>query len=159
MAEHEPGPDAIFDVERIRRLIDLMKEHDLSQIDLRQGDQRIKLRRGGPSVEQGGQFISPPALPPAPPVPAAEVVEESEDIDCIKSPMVGTFYVAPSPDADPFVGVGDHVDPDTVVCVVEAMKVFNEIPAEISGQIIAVLAENGEPVDHGRPLFKVDKSK
>ncbi len=77
----------------------------------------------------------------------------------IKSPMVGTFFPAPSPDAPPFVKVGDHVGPDTTVCIIEAMKVFNEIPAEISGQIVAVLVENGEPVEFGQPLFKIDPRK
>ena len=75
----------------------------------------------------------------------------------IKSPMVGTFYSAPEPDAAPFVKVGDHVGPETVVCIVEAMKVFNQIPAEVSGRIVSVLAENGAPVEFGQPLFRVDK--
>jgi acetyl-CoA carboxylase biotin carboxyl carrier protein len=74
----------------------------------------------------------------------------------IKSPMVGTFYTAPDPDSPAFVKVGDHVGPDTTVCIVEAMKVFNQIPAEASGRIIAVLVENGAPVEFGQPLFKVD---
>ena len=77
-------------------------------------------------------------------------------IAVIKSPMVGTFYAAPDPDSPPFVKVGDHVGPETTVCIVEAMKVFNQIPAEIAGRIIAVLAENGSPVEFGQPLFKVD---
>ena len=74
----------------------------------------------------------------------------------IKSPMVGTFYAASDPEASPYVKVGDHIGPETTVCIVEAMKVFNEIPAETSGKIIAVLAKNGEPVEFGQPLFKVD---
>ena len=74
----------------------------------------------------------------------------------IKSPMVGTFYSAPDPDSPAYVKVGDPVGPDTTVCIVEAMKVFNEIPAEVSGKIVAVLVENGEPVEFGQPMFKVD---
>ncbi|MGQ9606206.1 MAG: acetyl-CoA carboxylase biotin carboxyl carrier protein, partial [Thermogutta sp.] len=74
----------------------------------------------------------------------------------IRSPMVGTFYAAPDPDSPPYVKVGDHVGPETVVGIVEAMKVFNELPAEVSGKIVAVLVENGEPVEYGQPLFKVD---
>ena len=77
----------------------------------------------------------------------------------VKSPMVGTFYTTPSPDAAAFVKVGDHIGPETTVCIVEAMKVFNEIPAEISGKIVAVLVEHGEPVEFGQPLFKVDVGK
>jgi acetyl-CoA carboxylase biotin carboxyl carrier protein len=73
--------------------------------------------------------------------------------------MVGTFYVAASPDAAPFVKVGDHVGPETTVCIIEAMKVFNEIPAEVSGKVVAVLVQNGEPVEFGQALFKVDTSK
>jgi acetyl-CoA carboxylase biotin carboxyl carrier protein len=73
----------------------------------------------------------------------------------IKSPMVGTFYASPDPDSPPFVKVGDHVGPETTVCIVEAMKVFNQIPAEASGKIVAVLAENGAPVEFGQPLFKI----
>ena len=74
----------------------------------------------------------------------------------IKSPIVGTFYAAPNPESQPFVKVGDHVGPETVICIVEAMKVFNQIPAEVAGRIVAVLAENGAPVEFGQPLFKVD---
>jgi acetyl-CoA carboxylase biotin carboxyl carrier protein len=77
----------------------------------------------------------------------------------IKSPMVGTFYSAANPDAAPFVKVGDHVGPETTVCIIEAMKVFNEIPSEVSGKIVAVLVQNGEPVEFGQALFKVDTSK
>jgi acetyl-CoA carboxylase biotin carboxyl carrier protein len=76
----------------------------------------------------------------------------------IKSPMVGTFYAAQNPESPPFVKVGDHVGKDTAVCIIEAMKVFNEIPAGTSGKIVAVLVENGEPVEYAQPLFKVDTS-
>ena len=91
--------------------------------------------------------------------PAAREAAPESDSDStvyIKSPMVGTFYARPNPDAEPLVKVGDHVNADTIVCVVEAMKVFNEIPAEVSGKIVAVLVENEEPVEFGKPLFKVD---
>ena len=74
----------------------------------------------------------------------------------VKSPMVGTFYSSPDPDSPPYVKVGDHVGPETTVCIVEAMKVFNQIPSEVAGKIVAVLAENGQPVEFGQPLFKVD---
>ena len=81
---------------------------------------------------------------------------QTKDIVKITSPMVGTFYRSPSPDAESFVDEGDHVGPETTVCIVEAMKVFNQIPAELSGRIVAVLAENGSPVEFGQPLFRVD---
>ena len=79
-----------------------------------------------------------------------------EHLAVIKSPIVGTFYTAPDPESPPYVKVGDHVGPETTVCLVEAMKVFNEIPAELSGKIVAVLVENGEPVEFGQAMFKVD---
>ena len=91
----------------------------------------------------------------------AAAVQPAEDADLavIKSPMVGTFYTAANPESPPFVKVGDHVGPDSVVCIIEAMKVFNEIPAEVAGQIAAVLVENGAPVEFGQPLFKVQARK
>jgi acetyl-CoA carboxylase biotin carboxyl carrier protein len=97
------------------------------------------------------------AAVPAPAAAAQPAADEGQ-IVLIKSPMVGTFYTAPSPEAAPYVKVGDHVGPDTTICIVEAMKVFNEIPAETSGKIVAVLVENGDPVEYGQPLFKVDTS-
>jgi acetyl-CoA carboxylase biotin carboxyl carrier protein len=81
------------------------------------------------------------------------------DLAVIKSPMVGTFYSSSSPESPPFVKVGSHVGPDTIVCIIEAMKVFNEIPSEISGQVAAMLVENGAPVEFGQPLFKIDTRK
>ncbi|MFA6047051.1 MAG: biotin/lipoyl-containing protein, partial [Phycisphaerales bacterium] len=131
----------IYDIRRIRRLVELMKEHDLSQIDLRQGDTRIQLQRGvyvptdqvahpGPGVLAAGPTSVAPVTP-APPPPPSE-----EHIVLIKSPMVGTFYAAPDPDSPAYVKVNDHVGPETTVCIVEAMKVFNEIPAEVAGKVI-----------------------
>jgi acetyl-CoA carboxylase biotin carboxyl carrier protein len=86
----------------------------------------------------------------------AESTPQEEHITLVTSPMVGTYYSSPDPDAAPYIKIGDHVSKDTTVCIVEAMKVFNEIQAEVSGKIIAVLVENGEPVEFGQPLFKVD---
>lgn len=156
MADSEPRGD-VFDVDRIRGLIELMKEHDLFEVDLEQADQRICLRRGAPEP-----LVSPP-LPatavPATPATPAPVAESEEHIAYITSPMVGTFYSKPNPNAESFVKIGDRVSADKTVCIVEAMKVFNEIPAEVSGQIVAALVDDGEPVDFGRKLFKVDTSK
>lgn len=157
-----PSNQDIFDVRKIRRLVELMKEHDLTELDLQEGDVRVQLRRGtaAPMAAVVGVPQAMPAAPVAGPpaaesaVPAAEA--ESASISFVKSPMVGTFYAAPDPESPPFVKVGDHIGPDTTVCIVEAMKVFNQIPAETSGRVIAVLAENGAPVEFGQPLFKVD---
>ncbi len=151
----------IFDVRKIRRLAELMKEHDLSEVNLQQGELRIQLRRsagvGQPMIAAGSMMVAPPQL--AAPVPAAgkpSPADVRSNTAVIKSPMVGTFYAAPDPDAAPFVKVGDPIGPETIVCIIEAMKVFNQIPAEIVGRIIAVLAENGSPVEFGQPLFKVE---
>ena len=154
----------VFDVKKIRRLVQLMKDHDLAEVDLEQGEQRIRLRRnaGGEVVyQQPVQATAPMPMPAVatesvksdPPVAAAD-----DSLAIIKSPIVGTFYASSGPDADPFVKVGDHVGPDSTICIVEAMKVFNEIPAEISGKIAAILVANGDPVEFGQPLFKVDVS-
>lgn len=156
------GPSGdIFDVKRIRRLIELMNEHELNEVDLRQADQRIRLRKGAEPIITAGPARPVAAAAGAAPEAAALAAPKADDKDMafVKSPMVGTFYLSPSPDAQAFVKVGDHVGPQTTVCVVEAMKVFNEIPAEISGQIVAVLIENGESVEFNQPLFKVDTRK
>jgi acetyl-CoA carboxylase biotin carboxyl carrier protein len=158
------GSGDIFDVRKIRRLVELMKEHDLTQIDLQEGEVRIQLRRGSPTgppvlvaAPAAAPVMAPSPSPPAGPssAPPAAAPKAAETL-LIKSPMVGTFYSAPDPESPPFVKVGDPVGPETVVCIVEAMKVFNQIPAEVSGRIVAVMAENGAPVEFGQPLFKVD---
>jgi acetyl-CoA carboxylase biotin carboxyl carrier protein len=161
-----PSKEDFFDVRKIRRLVELMKEYELSEIDLQQGDTRIQLRRGGETVAVVPGVRPAYALPEPAPQPAeapgaaapppVEAKPEEEHIVVIRSPMVGTFYAAPDPDSPSYVNVGDPVGPETVVCIVEAMKVFNQIPAEVSGKIVAVLVENGEPVEYGQPMFKVD---
>lgn len=159
-------PGDVFDVRKVRKLVELMNEHELAEIDLRQGDQRIRLRR-----EQEGAISGVPMMPmsmPMPnamptaaaaPAPASAAAPPASDAGtiAIKSPMVGTFYTAPNPNAAPFVKVGDQVGPESVVCIIEAMKVFNEIPAECSGKIVAVLVETGDPVEFGQVLFRVQK--
>jgi acetyl-CoA carboxylase biotin carboxyl carrier protein len=160
MSNPGPGAGDIFDVKKVRRLVEMMKEHDLAEIDLRQGDQRVRIRRGGePVVTTAAPVPIYAAASSAPPAEPKGSIAPSGDLAVIKSPMVGTFYVASSPDVPPFVKVGDHVGPESIVCIIEAMKVFNEIPAEISGQIAAVLVENGAPIEFGQPLFKVDTRK
>ena len=148
--------DDVFDVERIRELIDLMEERSLSEVDLKKNDQQIRLVRGA-----GGAIVAAPAVAApataAPQVPAAAApAEDPSHIKVITAPMVGTFYTKANPNADDFVKVGSKVSADTVVCIVEAMKVFNEIPAEVSGTIVEILASNEDAVDFGKALFKVD---
>ena len=151
----------IFDVRKIRRLVELMKEHDLNEIDLQQGEVRIQLRRASaqPIIAAPATHVPLPAMagPPAPESVGPSVAEpKAGAVALIKSPMVGTFYSAPDPDSPPYVKAGDHVGPETTVCIVEAMKVFNQIPAELSGRIVAMLVENGAPIEFGQPLFRVD---
>jgi acetyl-CoA carboxylase biotin carboxyl carrier protein len=157
------SPQDFFDVRKIRQLVSLMTDHDLCEMDIQQGDVRIQLRRPTPSVitapaPQMVMAAPPPVAVPAAATSSAEapVAKDEGRFTAIKSPMVGTFYSAPSPDAPPFVKIGDHVGPETTVCIVEAMKVFNQIPAELSGKIVKMLVENGQPVEFGQPLFRID---
>ncbi len=140
-----------FDLETIRKLLTLMDEHGLAELEIEHEDMAVRLRKAGHEVPAPAPAGAAPAAAPA--AAAGEADTEEEKLPTIASPMVGTFYEASSPEADPFVRVGDRVDESTVVCVVEAMKVFNEIRAEKSGTIEAVLISNAEPVEFGQPLF------
>ena len=162
MSESSASGQDIFDVRKIRRLVELMKEHELTEIDLQQGEVRVQLRRA--TATAPAAIIAPPLpRPSGPPAPESDAPVApgpgSANEAIIKSPMVGTFYTAADPDSSPFVKVGDHVGPETTVCIVEAMKVFNQIPAETTGRIVAILVENGAPVEFGQPLFKVVTSE
>jgi acetyl-CoA carboxylase biotin carboxyl carrier protein len=157
MTGSESRSGDVFDMARLRSFIELMKEHDLSELDLKQEGQQIRLCRYVIEAAPRAVAHTPlPATSAAPPTPSAA---DERNIATIKSPMVGTFYARPNPTSEPFVKVGDRVSADKPVCLIEAMKTYNEIPAEISGAIVAVLVEDGEFVDFGRPLFKVDTSK
>jgi acetyl-CoA carboxylase biotin carboxyl carrier protein len=158
------GSADVFNVAKVRQLVELMREFDLGLVDLKQGDQRVRLRRGSEQVFVAGPNVAasaPPAMAASAPAPArapdsAPVATSGKKTALIKSPMVGTFYTSPKPDAPPFVKVGDMISPETVVCIIEAMKVFNELPAEASGRIVAILAESGAPVEYGQPLFEIE---
>jgi len=153
-----------FDLRRVKQLVEMMRANDLTDIEIKQGDGQIILRRGAqPTMVMSGVPVAMPtqAAPVIPsPVavssaPAAKVPEEPANTTVIKSPMVGTFYAASSPDTPPFIKVGDTVSPEKTVCLIEAMKVYNEIQAECSGKVVAVLVKNGETVEFGKPLFRV----
>jgi acetyl-CoA carboxylase biotin carboxyl carrier protein len=149
-----------MDIKHIKNLVSLMVENDLSRIEIEEGETRILLKRGQTPVITSVQ-AAPPAPAAATPTqapaaaPAAPPPTESNE-PLIRSPMVGTFYAAPDPDTPPFVNVGDVVQPDTVVCLVEAMKVFNEIKAEMAGRISRILVNNAEAVEYDQPLFAVE---
>lgn len=161
MAEDASKTPSPFDVRTIRYLVGLMSQHDLSEIDLREGELRIRLRRGAREVLVAPPSPQPPAPTPSPAPPVSTPPPEtappsSPTLHLIKSPTPGTFYNAPSPDAEPFVRVGSRVTPTTVVCIIEAMKIFNEITADCTGVIKEVAVENQQPVEYGQVLFKVD---
>ena len=162
------------DVRAIHHLVRLMQKYDLTSIDVAEGTTRIRLRRMVPGMPIPGSAVYPGAIPPPAPAPyvagvpllaatAANSVPDSPTVPAqsglmIESPMVGTFYASSSPDAAAFVGVGSVVRPDSTVCIIEAMKVFTEIPAGISGRISEVLVKNGQAVEFGQPLFRVEPS-
>ena len=148
---------------QISDLVNLMKKNDLTEFNFENGTFKIALKRGGAEVAVPVQTVYPAAVPPAAPMPdpapaekSAPAPEDESFIELIKSPMVGTFYASSSPKNPPFVAVGDVIGPDKTVCIIEAMKVFNEIKGDVSGKIVAVLVKDGEAVEFGRPLFKVD---
>jgi acetyl-CoA carboxylase biotin carboxyl carrier protein len=147
----------VFNVEKLRELLELMKEFDLTEIDLVQADQEIRFARGGQApVMMAAPPVAVPTVAASAPVADAPKAADGPHIKTITAPMVGTFYSKSKPESEDFVKVGSRVSADTVICIVEAMKVFNEIPAEVSGTIVEVLARNEDAVDFGRPLFKVD---
>jgi acetyl-CoA carboxylase biotin carboxyl carrier protein len=160
-------------VDDIQKLFELMKANDISELDLEHRGMRVRIVSKQPPATvpvavpaapiATAPIAAAPAVLPAVSVPAeapspAAPAEPSAPANTksVNSPMVGTFYRAPAPDADPFVRVGDHVNEDTVLCIIEAMKMFNEIKAEMRGRIYKILVENGHPVEYGQPLFLVE---
>jgi len=152
-----------MDIEEVKTLTALMIENDLMEIRITDGEKRVVLRRGAAPTQA---HVAPPVAAPVAvvaPAPAPAAVEQKpaaappkeDDRTAIKSPMVGTFYAAADPDSPPFVQVGDQVNPETVVCIIEAMKVFNEIKAEVAGIIEAIQLANGQPVEFGQTIMTV----
>ena len=148
-SEEEPSPSPEIDLTKIKDLIKLMEDHDLTAFELEDSGFKVRLEKGG-TPEQ--------VIAAAPPVAVEEKAPEkivAEETEEISAPMVGTFYKSPSPDADAFVKVGDAVDEGTVVCIIEAMKVMNQIKAEKSGVIQRILVEDASPVEFGQGLFVI----
>jgi acetyl-CoA carboxylase biotin carboxyl carrier protein len=173
-ARREPAdPAASVNMDELRELIALMRENGLAELELEREDFRVRLRRdstGSPSGHVVESAPPPPATAPvvAPAPVAAQVssaahpgaqattaASHDQDLQIIPSPIVGTFYRSPSPNADPFVKIGTSVEQDTVVCIIEAMKLMNEIQAEASGEVVKIYVENGQPVEYGQPLFGI----
>ena len=149
----------MIDIPQIRELLELMAEHDLSEIKVRQGDTIIALRKGrsGEPVvyaAPAGIAAPGPAAAAAAVPPPAEPAKD-EGLEAIRSPMVGTVYLSPDPESPPYVSVGREVDPSTPVCIIEAMKVFNEIRSEIAGTVERILVLNEQAVEFGQPLMMV----
>mgnify|MGYP002856586758 FL=1 len=159
-----------MDFKDIKKIVELMDEHGLSQFMLEQDETKLELKKGGDvdvaAISQlmasapapAAASAAAPATAPAGAAPDPEPSGLPAGTEEITSPMVGTFYTASAPDADAFVKVGDRVSADTTVCIVEAMKVMNEIQAEIAGEIVEILVENGTAVQFGEPLFRVKTS-
>lgn len=154
----------MLDIDQIRQLVDMMVVNDLVEISIRNGEDEINLRR--PNCSAGVVMTAPAPAPAAAPVVAAPaplpapVDDKASEAGLVEigSPMVGTFYASPEPNAPPFVQVGSAISPGTVVCIIEAMKVFNEIKSEVAGKIERVLAKSGSAVEYGQPLFLVRAS-
>ncbi len=144
-----------MDLKKVKELIELMIDKDLVEIELKDGDKKISLKR--PQAAAPVMTQVPMMHAPAPGAAAVESTQQAEESDLveIKSPMVGTFYSAPSPDANPFVSIGTRVGPETVVCIIEAMKVMNEIRSEVSGTITELLCAPGKALEFGEAIFKV----
>ncbi len=157
---HSPGSP--MDLELLERIVKLMAANDLSTVEVRDGDKRVILRRGAAPETSGFPvtFNAPSQHAAAPPPPAvtpppAAAIDSDAGLVAIKSPMVGTFYSSSGPDAKPFVAVGTAVDEETDVCIIEAMKVFNNIKAETKGTIAKIAVTNGQTVEFGQVLFLV----
>jgi acetyl-CoA carboxylase biotin carboxyl carrier protein len=160
-----------MDLKDIKAIIDLMRKNNLSEFELERQEFKIKLKRAGgvaPVVEEPGYYpVAPAASVPIPlPAPAAAAATTAATAAAaaaaagpppleIESPMIGTFYRAPSPESQPYVEVGSEVNPETIVCIIEAMKVMNEIKAEVKGVVTHILADNAKPVEFGQPLFRI----
>ena len=170
-------PEIPVNMDELRELIDLIRENEFTEFELEREGFRLRFRRGGETVEPGSgsqtgssvgasapETVSAPvetraaaAVPSHPGAKAETEASEDQDLHIIASPIVGTFYRSPSPNAESFVKIGSAVEPDSVVCIIEAMKLMNEIQAETSGEVAKIYVENGQPVEYGQPLFGIRK--
>jgi len=155
------------EVEQIEHLLKTMAEHNLEEFEYSRGDLRIRLKKPSAGVSYVPAALAPeiivagaPASAGSAPVPApAAEARSSEDLHLVKSPIVGTFYASPSPGTEPFVKVGGYIDAGQTLCIVEAMKLMNEIESDMSGEVLRIFAENGQPVEYGQPLFGIRPSR
>lgn len=172
--QSESAAKASVNLDELRELIALLRENGLAELELEREDFRVRLRREGVSASSDhGKYVAAPvesenAPPPAanpsvsapvqpahPGAQASTAASADQDLHIIPSPIVGTFYRSPSPSAEPFVKIGSNVEPESVVCIIEAMKLMNEIQAETTGEVAKIYVENGQPVEYGQPLFGI----
>jgi acetyl-CoA carboxylase biotin carboxyl carrier protein len=162
----QSNPAPSMNMDEVRELIALMRDNGLTELEIEGEEFRVRLRRdsvpSGSAPHAAVPVPTPvpeaaPALAPTQPAPQApaEPTSPEQDLHIIPSPIVGTFYRSPSPSADPFVKIGSNVEHETVVCIIEAMKLMNEIQAEATGEVVKIYVENGQPVEYGQPLFGI----
>ncbi len=148
-----------MDMKKLKSLVRLLRDNDIQEIEIEEEGSRIRIKRG-PAEVPPQAAPRPVQPPPAEPVAAGREEEKKEEVESkyktVHSPMVGTFYRSPSPDAPPFVEIGQVVNKGDTLCIIEAMKLMNEIEAEFKGKIISILVENGQPVEYGEPLFEIE---
>jgi acetyl-CoA carboxylase biotin carboxyl carrier protein len=146
-------PDIPMDLRKLKKLIDLVQESGIAELEITEGEEKVKIVKGGNvSVAHAMPAPAPAVALAAPAAPAAEAAPAVEG-HVVKAPMVGTFYRSPSPDAKAFVEVGQQIKEGEVICIIEAMKLMNEIDSDAAGTVKAILVENGQPVEYGQPLF------
>lgn len=151
-----------MDIRKVKKLIELLEESGIAELEINEGEESVRISRYSSTPAPASYSAAPVAPAPAAPVPATTVSDVSNDEDSlpsghvVKSPMVGTYYSASSPGAKPFVNVGDNVAEGDTVCIVEAMKILNQIEADVSGTIKAILVENAQPVEYGQPLMIIE---
>jgi acetyl-CoA carboxylase biotin carboxyl carrier protein len=153
------------EIGQIEQLLRFMSEHNLEEFEYSRGDLRIRLKRPGVATVVAAPrpaaeiIVPPPSAPSAAEIAAEADLRGGEDLFLVKSPIVGTFYGSPSPGAEPFVKVGSFIEAGQTLCIVEAMKLMNEIESETTGEVLRIFAENGQPVEYGQPLFGIRPSR
>jgi len=151
-----------MDIRKVKKLIELLEESGIAELEINEGEESVRISRYGSTPTPAPVSYATAPVAPAPAAPAPTATEESSDEDSlpsghvVKSPMVGTYYSASSPGSKPFVSVGDSVTEGETVCIVEAMKILNQIEADVSGIVKAVLVENAQPVEYGQPLMIIE---
>jgi len=156
-----------MDIRKVKKLIELLEESGIAELEIHEGEESVRISRYSQSPSALAPIIAAPAMMPglipeiaaaATPNPTSGPVEEELTGDIIKSPMVGTFYRAPAPGSKSFVDIGDRVSAGDTLCIVEAMKILNQIESEVAGVVKKILVENGQPVEYGQPMFAIEAS-